>query len=321
MGSNDQEAEDVSLCDLPLLNSIEEEKEAKTEASEAQEDFAFGVVGDASLLPESEMCVADEVFFRGQILPLRLSVSSENCLTRKENRSVSTRSESLDRSSLTGFRSSCSRSSSCSTASSSAAITFTRVASESRLRNQFHAHPSPKPQIRVSSARLERVSSCRKPKSSMWDFFRIGLVRTPEIELQELKAFRSNSRGNKKGPLISPNGSINSENNNISSSINHRADHISNAEKQKRGKFLFGCKCAVDTVGSNSVMIKSKGDQNTTIIDENDNSKHAIKEKQKKMIKNHNKKKKQEVEKQVMSHHRTYEWLKDLSHAHPSLHV
>lgn len=390
-----QEEEDVSLCDLPLLSLMKDEEENDKKGvllkeydtkddvvyTETQEEFAFGTsIGDGSLSTVSEMCAADEVFFRGQILPLRLSVSSDVGPTRTDlPRKFGSRSESMDHGSLGGFRSISSRSSSCSSrstqhsSSSTATITITRVTSEPRLRNlnQFHGHPSPKPQIRVSSARLERLGSTnRKHKSSMWDFFRLGLVRTPDIELQEVNKvnfIRSNSRpnhNNNKGsssspPSVSRNSSVNnSDNSNINSSLmNNNMNSISTTfngennangavlsveEKQKRRKFLSGCKCSVDTVASNVIMVKSKG-TTTTSPGSTSGAKHGMKKEKvvlvqelkttsssKKNNQNQNKldhKQKQQRQKQegsrkqAMSQHRTYEWLKELSHANLPMHV
>ncbi|PON66709.1 hypothetical protein PanWU01x14_107460 [Parasponia andersonii] len=374
---HDHQEEEVSLCDLPLLslmqhqendnnkppNAANEEYDAKND--ETTEEFAFGTSAcSGSLSTVSEMCAADEVFFRGQILPLRLSVSSDAGPTRLNDphRKFESRSESMDHG---GLRSISSRSSSCSNrstqhspSSAAATISITRVTSEPKLRNinQFHAHPSPKPQIRTSSARLERLgstsSASRKHKSSIWDFFRLGLVRTPDIELQEVNKvnfIRTNSRansnsnniskGSSSSPSVSRNSSVtnsdNSKNVTNSSSTNGENANgvVSNvAEKQKRRKFLSRCKCSADTVAPNVIMVKSTTPNSTS------GAKHGMsmtKEKvvlvhqdpkttslSKKNKQNQNQdQKRQHRQKQATSHHRTYEWLKELSHASLAMHV
>ncbi|EXB28737.1 hypothetical protein L484_009423 [Morus notabilis] len=379
--SHEEDAEDVSLCDLPVLSLLKKDQEEKRtqrpdddgggggnndneEAKnnvlfEAHEEFAFGSVTGGSLSTAAEMCAADEVFFRGQILPLRLSVSSDAYTTRLDPARDS-RSESMDRGSVVGFRSISSRSSSCSSRStqnsssvtSGTFITITRIASEPRLRtrNQFGSHPSPKPQIRVSSARgLERVSSAgRKQKSSMWDFFRLGLVRTPDIELQEIKANLRGNSGNKcTNYSVTRSSSVNNNNNNnnYSTSCGENSNNI--AEKQKRRNFLSGCKCSAEAVAFNAIVAKSKGNcVATTNGDVNDGingtTKHVSGTKEKAELKSngdvttsskmksvrqsdrdHDQNKRQEgsSRKQAVSHHRTYEWLKQLSHANPPMHV
>ncbi|GMN34437.1 hypothetical protein TIFTF001_004683 [Ficus carica] len=361
--SPEEYAEDVSLCDLPVLSLVKEDHQEQKKhpndndndydddddddddkaandnvvVSESQEEFAFGAaLTGGSLSTQSEMCAADDVFFGGQILPLRLSVSSDPI---RIDQTRNSRSESMDRGTVAGFRSISSRSSSCSSRSTlnsssitpGTLITITRVTSEPRLRtrNQFSTHPSPKPQIRFSSARgLERVSSAgRKQKSSMWDFFRLGLVRTPEIELQEIKA---NLRGNTStNYAVTRSSSVNdniSNNRNINNSfvISTGGENSNNvAEKQKRRKFLSGCRCSVETVASNAIIVgKSKG--NTSNGDHKTTSLKTMKKNSvvRESSSDDQKQKKQEGSRKLaVSHHRTYEWLKELSHANLPMHV
>ncbi|XP_058770064.1 uncharacterized protein LOC131643763 [Vicia villosa] len=75
--SQQEEDETLSLCDLPLpLNNTCKEQHSQINET-THEEFNFrSWVGLFSTEPE--MCVADEIFFQGQILPLsRLSFSSE----------------------------------------------------------------------------------------------------------------------------------------------------------------------------------------------------------------------------------------------------
>ncbi|XVE82885.1 hypothetical protein DITRI_Ditri16bG0041600 [Diplodiscus trichospermus] len=234
----EEEEEALSLCDLPV-NLIKEENQVEPRNGEdgesqeikTEEDFNFGS-RCGSLSTEPEMCAADEVFFKGQILPLRLSVSSDSGLqtgcrpdSQNTRRSLS-RSESMDHGSLSRFTSvsSSSRSRSSSTGSSNNSIrvtarNFNSMANSSskfntkskpiKIRNNFNTHPSPKPQIQLSKTRPLNVSS-RTQKSSMWDFFRLGLVRAPELELQDLKIRSNNNNANRNS--VSRNSSCNSSN-------------------------------------------------------------------------------------------------------------
>ncbi|XP_030499940.2 probable membrane-associated kinase regulator 1 [Cannabis sativa] len=343
-----QEEEDVSLCDLLVEDLYDAKNDAVTTSSviETQDDeFAFG----GSLSTASEMCTADELFFGGQILPLRLSVSSDAGPVRNDTtRKLGSGSEFIS-----------SRSSSCSSRSTqhSTTIAITRVTSEPRLgnRNHFFFHPSPKPQIRASSARLERVGSInstpRKHKFSMWDFFRLGLVRTPDIEFQELNNkvnfIRSNSRVNNmintKGSSSSSSPSVsrnNSVNNNYSTTGEKENGAVLNVDKQKRMKFLSGCKCSADAaVAPNVIVVKSKGTTpNAGNCSGTSVAKHSLGQQQvheeskttssttkikgsNKKVQQHNNADQKQRQKQAMSHHRTYEWLKELSHANLSMHV
>ncbi|KAL6338789.1 hypothetical protein AAG906_023939 [Vitis piasezkii] len=303
--SDEEEDEALSFCDLPNDLICKEDNSGKEENPQVVgtgEDFDFGS-WNRSLLAESDMCAADEVFFQGQILPLRLSVSSDSGLagyrndSRKSSRCVS-RSESMDRGSWGGFTSVSSRSSSSRSHNSSISSTSTATTHRSRVRNHFHAHPSPKPQIKIFNTRQGNIGS-RGHKSTMWDLFRPGLVRTPEIELQDLKV-RSTNKG------------FDSRNSSRSSSFNSTANntaksnHGFNAEKRrshrfsiKKREFLSGCKCsisAVDPVPSRIVVIKTSSNGG----DSNPNERPSQKQRQ-------------HVKKKNM--HRTFEWLKELSHA------
>lgn len=185
-----EEEESLSLCDLPVNmvkgenNQSTRDQEAHKETETNQEDFDFGPFrgGDGSLSNKSDMCAADDIFFQGQILPLRLSVSSESGVNKfKNDTSLNpchclSRSESMDHNSLGGLTSFSSRSSSSrshyssSSTSTSSAIASTRMI-KPIIQNQFLTHPSPKPQIRLSSASLGNAASSKPRNSSVWDFF------------------------------------------------------------------------------------------------------------------------------------------------------
>ncbi|KAM2640405.1 hypothetical protein TB1_026790 [Malus domestica] len=362
---DDDEEEDVSLCDLPV-NLIKQDKtqlshpESDTHhvATDTQDqEFDFGSSmrrGSNNLLTYTKMCAADEVFFQGQILPLRPSVSSDTCsngLTRRCPLSgVGLRSSSC--------RSRISHNSSFSSSTSSTTTTtgITSKPRGTRPINQFYTEPSPKPQIKIPNSRLETAGS-RHHKSSMWDFFRLGLVRTPDMELQDFnKVLRTNSStsstraNNNVKNSVSRNSSVSSTNStNFVSNYNNAASTISglkseNSKPRKQSFFsnVHGCKCSIETLASNNVIIKSRSSSSrsssTGHINEGGSgraaaadlitraeSKEKVAIELKMTMKNNNKKQQQsckQKEKQTLSHHRTYEWLKQLSHANsPPVHV
>uniref|UniRef100_A0A5B6YJZ7 Putative vitellogenin-1 isoform X1 n=1 Tax=Davidia involucrata TaxID=16924 RepID=A0A5B6YJZ7_DAVIN len=292
--NEEEEEEALSLCDLPINEENDQSrKEEESQTIQTEEDFDFGSWG-GSVLTKSEMCAADEVFFQGQILPLRHSISSDSGLqpgfSRNPSRCVS-RSESMDHCYSGGFTSVSSRSSSIrsyhSSSSGSSTTKTKQYYKPIRVRNQFdqfHSHPSPTPQIRVSSIRHHGNVSHRCHKSTIWSFFRVGLVRTPEIELQDLKV-----RGNNN------------------STAKNFGCYIEKKKKQQsffdKNSVLFGgCKCSVNAVEtvvpSRIVLIKS-------------NSVHVNEEKEQVALKN--KTKQRQHGKQAVSRHRTFEWLKELS--------
>ncbi|TYG75441.1 hypothetical protein ES288_D03G031600v1 [Gossypium darwinii] len=260
---DEEQEEALSLCDLPV--NLIEEKELKNEENgepSQEEDFNFGSWPGhgGSFRSEPEMCVADEVFFKGQILPLRHSVSSD-----------------------TGFRPHDSHN-----------------MSRSLSRNNFNTHPSPKPQIRSTRT---AVNSRIQRSSSMWDFFKIGLVRAPELGLQDLKMKPRNKNS------VSRNSSCNSSNSSSSTKLVNNGSSTAEVSKnqqesnkglvEKRLGLFSGCTCsvnAVETVPLNNNNIKNSDKDKTT-----SHAAAAIEDKKKK--------------KQALSRHRTFEWIKELSHA------
>ncbi|XWS45184.1 hypothetical protein CRYUN_Cryun15aG0114600 [Craigia yunnanensis] len=357
-----EEEEALSLCDLPV-NLIKEENQVQPrneedgeyQAIKTEEDFNFGSS------TEPEMCAADEVFFKGQILPLRLSVSSDSGLTgcRQDSQNTSrclSGSESMDHGSLSRFtsvssssRSSSTRSSHYSTSSNNSitatARNFNSITNSScscssnsntkskpiKIRNNFNTHPSPKPQIRLSKARSVNFSS-RNQKSSMWDFFRLGLVRAPELELQDLKVRSNNNNASRNS--VSRNSSCNSSNsssstkNSTSKIVNNSGTEVAKNQQdlnkgflKKRIGLFSGCKCSVNAVETvplnNIIVIKSnKNNEREKVL------LHSAMEEKKKLLQELKKMKENEKEKQegkqALSRHRTFEWLKELSVSHAS---
>lgn len=302
----EEEIEALSLCDLPVIDQ-ENQSKAKPDSQkiETQEDFDFRLWG-GPFSTETEMCVADEVFFQGQILPLRYSFKRCESM-----------SESLDRGSLTEFRSNSSRSSSIrsqnSSSSNSSTTTTTSRISKPRVQqqNHYHTHPSPQPQLKVT---LPRQTSCgnHTRKSSAWEFFRLGVVPAPEIALQDLKVRGTNSANKNYINRNSSNSSSSNSNVNANSSEKTRYSGKKNHVLKKivglGGGFWSGCKCSVETVQSDMVIIKS----GTKSANKTESTTHAMKEK---VVERKRQKQRQKQGKRTMSRRRTFEWLKELSHA------
>ncbi|TKY55646.1 membrane-associated kinase regulator [Spatholobus suberectus] len=308
----EQEEEALSLCDLPITLDDEPGNQEHSHANEAtQEEFDFRSWG-APFSEEPEMCVADEVFFKGQILPLRVSFSSEAGLLATVSQSQQhygkqfineSRSESLD------FRSNnSSRSSSLRSQNSSSSTSSTTTTTKPRgVRNQFHTHPSPKPQLRVSApTQLSSFGGQGRKSSSSWGIFRLGVVPAPEIGLQDLKVRNRN--------CVSRNSSSSSNNSakSVKTSNRNKGNHH-NVFKQlvgKGGGLLSGCDCSFETVQSNTVMIKG-GAKSTN---KTESTTHAVKEK---VVELKKQKQRQKQGKKVTSRRRTFEWIKELHASHP----
>ncbi|KAL4366295.1 hypothetical protein GQ457_05G007590 [Hibiscus cannabinus] len=321
--AEDEDEEALSFCDLPVKenNQIQprNEEAGESQAIKTQEDFNFGS-WDNFLSTKPEMCAADEVFFKGRILPFRVSVSSDSGPTgchsqdnQKKSRCLS-RSESTDHSSLSRFLSVTSSSRSSSTgsnhywtysSSNSSEVTarnfnsITNSKSEpNESRNNLDTHPSPKPQIKLSKTRPVNISS-RNQTSTMWDFFRLGLVRAPpQLELDYVK-IRSNNNSSNRNP-VSRNSSCSSSKTN-SSNIN-QLDSI----KGLLRKGLFGgCKYSVnvvETVPLNKIVVmmmkKKKSEKEKGMP-------HAAMEEKRKLLQQVKKMKEKREGKQALSRHRT----------------
>ncbi|CAA6657496.1 unnamed protein product [Spirodela intermedia] len=211
--ASEEDEEALSLIDLPVVDCGEDrtggcggdDAAELTKAPEA-DDFEFRTFSGELDAAEACMCAADEVFFQGQILPLRPSVSSDGgvftasrCGSRSESmerlssaagslgfessRSLSGRSSR----SLSG-RSSSSISRSQSTRSSHSSSSPNEVTTRLPVAGNFCALPSPKPH--VYSRRKSATGPARKSSSAAgagWGLLRLGLLRTPEINLDDLR--------------------------------------------------------------------------------------------------------------------------------------
>lgn len=189
-------------------------------SSAAPEDFEFCILSSGGLALAGEdaadMCVADEVFSGGKLLPFRLSsATSADALLR---------SDSLTTASTSGFSSrSVSRSSSCvsrSTSSKSASSDPAGLGScppnrgatadaavpprRSLSGSVFYAHPSPSPRPPRRSARpaaaapAPRRSTGSAPPAS-WGVIRLGVVGAPEVYAPRPAEYRKPAAASARG--------------------------------------------------------------------------------------------------------------------------
>ncbi|ONK59981.1 uncharacterized protein A4U43_C08F12960 [Asparagus officinalis] len=213
-GNNSNNDDALSLSDLPV-GCLAEKQATGCKPSEALEDFEFRTCGNGLLLKpgpaaEAHMCVADDIFFKGQLLPLK-SCSSQSDRSLSSN-SVSSTSN-CSSSSVSRSQSSSSHSSNCD-------------APRLSISNKFYAHPSPRPQVIRTNISSGRKSTGSAPPR--WALLRLGVVKTPEIELNGLKLRRLRSNESKCEPKA----------------------------KKSGPRFGFGCKCAPDV--TEPVLIRKK---------------------------------------------------------------
>jgi hypothetical protein len=181
-----------------------------TDASPAAEDFEFCVLSSGGLAlagdDAADVCVADEVFSGGKLLPLSLCSASALLLLRSDTDSLdgatstaaSTSGGFSSRSSSRGASSSSSSCVSRSTSSKSSASSdpaslrslFSKSAASLDATKQpprrppsssvFYAHPSPSPRPPRSAASAARRSTGSAPPAS-WGLIRLGVVGAPEV--------------------------------------------------------------------------------------------------------------------------------------------
>ncbi|XP_056163855.1 probable membrane-associated kinase regulator 1 [Syzygium oleosum] len=354
-GNNADEDEDeaLSLSDLPLhlaggdsRAAADDGEESRTEEGRREDqdragscgtedqEFDFGSRVGGPCSSGWRMCATDELFFQGQILPLRLSVSSDSL--RDEGRrsvsrsdfveigSISTRASSMGSSRSNSHGSSRYSSSSSTSRSSSMTNSSSSRASFHRV-NPFHAHPSPKPQIGPSPGKF-RTRSLKSPPSSMWEFFRLGLIRTPGIGLAELKPRKSTVNGaadiqcliSRNSSSSSSNGSVNNgglasgNNKNVEQKTN---DSMSKSKNRERfllnGSFLGGCRCSGDAVSSSVFAVMGGGGQARRASNAGDDDEVVGKIR---LMTTAAAAAAAEAKRKA-SRHRTFEWIKELSHA------
>lgn len=326
----EEEEEALSLCDLPvnLIDDLDQSIKPNSDIIEStQEEFDFrSWVGP--FCKEPEMCVADEVFFQGQILPLPLSIATNTSTSQRDglqfnfNRCES-RSESLEDqgSSLSEFQSNSSRSSSLrsqnssSSSSCSTTTTTTPIIPKPIVQDQlFHMHSSPKPQRRVTIPSPRQSSFGNQGrKSSSLELFRLGVVPAPEIiGMQDLNKVRSTTNSSVVNGL-----NANSTTTSVKMSYDNDTNHSGKRNRffkqlvGKGGGLWSGCKCSVETVHSNNVIMIRSGTGTKSTHKTTESTTHAVKEK---VFELKRQKNRQKQGKKTMLRHRTLEWIKELSH-------
>ncbi|KAE8718518.1 putative Gibberellin-regulated family protein [Hibiscus syriacus] len=234
--SSDGEEEALSLCDLPLENQFQ----PRSQPIKTDEDFNFGSFADSV---GSEMCSADQVFFKGLILPLYGLPGCHHII-----HNTSSWSESMHHGSLSKFT--------------------------SDIHCKYNKEPSPKTHIRSPRTRSVNVG-IRNSTSSMWGIFRSGLVRAPEIELQDSKVRRRNSVSCRNSKLVnSNNGGV--------------------VSKKRIMGVYSGCKCSVnvvETVPSNNIVFINNEKQKTMLLSAMEERKKLQQELKKKKMKDKEKEK------------------------------
>ena len=171
--------------------------EAECRASDSADDFEFCILLSDAIVPAGEsagtdMCVADEVFCQGKLLPLRASSAAA-----ADGASVATLPRSESVASTVGLVSrSGSRSASSSSSGSSSGCVSRSQSSKSASSDHgagappprrslssslFYAHPSPSPRLR--SARPRRSTGSAQPAAAAWGLFRfhLGVVGAPDV--------------------------------------------------------------------------------------------------------------------------------------------
>jgi hypothetical protein len=168
--------------------------EADGSTSDAADDFEFCNLSSGALAPTGagaetvDMCVADELFSNGKLLPLRKSSAAASdaptpvLLPRSESAASTvgfgSRSDSRSASS-SGSSSGCvSRSQSSKSAASDHGPAAPAPRRRSLSSSLFYAHPSPSPQLRWAQPRRSTGSA---PAPSAWGFLRLGVAGAPEV--------------------------------------------------------------------------------------------------------------------------------------------
>lgn len=313
----DQEEEEESLSLSDLSDKKKNEKHEKVQRKfEAQEDFNFSSCG-GSFLEDSQMCAADEVFFKGKLLPFRHSISSETGLAmfRHDIRPFISRSQSMDHrytsngtGSPSGTSGTTTRSSSIRSSLSSGSTSSTiahvpqlhnRKPPRVKIRNQFHSHPSPTPQIRFSTNRHRNTNPSTHHWSQKLRFFHMGgsvSVQTPDMKFADLKIRRNSN--------INTGTNFGSRNSNSSTGTSHSGASSDAKTKKKYWAIFNECKCKVDTVDQTvgrRLISVSKITSNSCVNYETIGGGGGDTKKEK------------EKGKQAMSRHRTFEWLKQIA--------
>ncbi|TVU38127.1 hypothetical protein EJB05_11481, partial [Eragrostis curvula] len=240
----------------------ESHADADGAASDADtDDFEFCILPSGALTQagagaaaEKDMCVADELFSDGKLLPLRPSSAAGAdgptyvLLARSESAASTagfgSRSDSRSASSSGSSSGSVSRSQSSKSGGSSsdqgAHAPAPAPARRSLSSSVFYAHPSPSPQLRWARPRRS-TGSAPPPPPAAWGILRLGVVGAPEVypprpaELPKNAAAAAVARGGGGG------------------SRSARFERVSAAVERKLGLGgllgdSLGCKCSPDAI-------------------------------------------------------------------------
>lgn len=294
----DDDGEALSLSDLPNDQQEIQFKEESPVPGDGPENGEFDFCSLAGSVKESEMCLADELFFQGQILPLRRhSISADSA-------SAALRCNSMERCRSAGCTTSASsRSSSTRSHQSSSSGNSSAAASGKPPRswNRFQfSQPSPTPHIRLpkASSRGPAAASNGHPRSSsssaLWTLFRVGLVTMPEFGSSSFTRVKNREKSEyghtNRSKIVRSVSSGGSSDGGRSNAVTKKLKQIF---VDNNMAFFETCKCSVDSVENVPLRSDVNGEE----------------DKKKK------KKKKDGVVsgKQSMSRIRTFEWLKQLS--------
>lgn len=229
-------------------------RDESPEAAATDDGFEFRILSTAGgLLPSGagDMCVADELFSHGKLLPLHPAPDSPT-LPRSDSAAAAaglgSRSDSGRRSASSSGSSSStgcvSRSHSSKSAASDAVLHGAAAAPRRSLASSlFYAHPSPSPQLRSRSARPRRStgsSAPPPPAGAAWggfNFIRLGVVGAPDVyppRLADAKITAASRGGSGRSARF------------------ERAASAVEKSLRKHGAGLFGdgfgCRCSPDVV-------------------------------------------------------------------------
>ncbi|GFY81037.1 hypothetical protein Acr_01g0008460 [Actinidia rufa] len=280
--SEDEEA--LSLCDLPLNRDDNNQSREDASAPSAIEDFNSGS-WPGFVSAEPEMCVADEPHSGTLAGPFPGPSPWTTCVR------VGPLVPAVEVAAL-----------GVSIHQAVAAPPPPPTTNPKKVRNPFHAHPSPTPQIRVPSSRYGNSGHSGHQggrKSTRWSLFRVGLFPAPKIELHDLRARGTNNRFDNR----------------------HSCSSTSSSDHQRRKKSnhgLFGgCRCSFDAVETLNLRVPVKDKSHDGTEDEKEKTvtlRALVKDKSNNRTDDEKEKAGTTKKgKQLVSRHRTFEWLKELS--------
>ncbi|CAH9091028.1 unnamed protein product [Cuscuta europaea] len=292
-GGGDEEEEALSLSDLPNENQETQFHKYSPPPGDGAREEEFDFCSLAGSMKESEMCVADELFFQGQILPLprRHSVSADSAPTILRCNSFE-RCRSAGCTTSTSSRSSSTRSHQSSSSAASSASAAAHGNPPVRAWNRFQcSQPSPTPHIRISKAASSHAHATPSSKHSrgsatLWTLFRVGLVTLPETGSQSFSRVRSRDKNKNPYKFVRSESGRSS----VDDSRSNVTKKLKRIFVDKNLGFFDSCKCSGNSV--------------ETIPLTSENNVQELKKK---------KKKDGVAGRNSMSRIRTFEWLKQLS--------